>query len=174
MFEFEDPRFSLPEVLRVSRADRKSIENWVVYNHVQPFGAGRDRRFSFSHVLQIELLLLLRDTFKVQPSVAKLVALASTSEYGVRQFRSDCMDMLARDGRVGATAYRLQFEMLRNQTGELIQSDGAEPSVDGVTIMLPVGLLARSVLEKVRAIGEQSDSSTGGEVDAEGVRAAQL
>ena len=132
--------------------DRTSIENWMRAGTIIPALdlPGEDRRFSLENLLQIEILSRLRDRFKVQAGTAGFIAAEAVRDYLPRADR-DLIEVWG-GGAIGATDYRPTYGLTRGDDGDLRAAQRGDIEEDDVMIVIPVGLLARGLFAKAKAV----------------------
>jgi hypothetical protein len=155
MNRFNDPQFTLPEAIRATGVERKTIENWMVHGHIAPSldAQGRDRRFSLWDMLEIVVMHRLRDPFNVQAKTAAHLARDFVNTYSARADRDMADIEMGRP--IGETDYRPATSLRRDDNGELRAFRESESLIDDVMIVVPVGLLARNLFAKAKALREQ-------------------
>ena len=113
-------------------------------------GTGRDRRFSLWDLLQIVVLHRLREPFNVQAGTAAHIAREVVDAYAARADR-DLAEIWA-GRRIDDTDYRPMYGLTRDEDRQLRATNQGEAPDDTVMIIIPVGLLARSLFANSKII----------------------
>ena len=151
--QFHDPQFSVAQTTLLTSVDGKTIDNWITHGHIAPGeGKGRERRFSLRQLLTIAILDRLRSNFNVQAATASFIAHRMAEDYEP-QASGDLQSIWA-GGAISATSYRPTYELLRGDDGELRAFERDDNPADGTMIIVPVGLMARGLFAKVKALRE--------------------
>lgn len=159
---FENPAFTFPQTIHMTGVDRKTIENWMNHGHVRASGeaARRDRRFSIEDMLRIVLMSRLREAFKVEAATAGYIAADATLNYGPRA-ENDLREVW-QGGAIGATDYRPTYGLSVGADGEKRAAQRDDHPEDGIMIIIPVGLIARSLFAKAKIYMDETAATDGG------------
>lgn len=162
MIDFEEPIFSTDQAAQVTRVDIDTLDNWVRYGHVTPGRVGKNRRWSIVQLIDAELLYSLAFTFKVPPKVGREIVKLAVGEYR-RHLETDLLDIWS--GASFATLPdsepgRVTLSMVRTAGDVLRPFERGDSPAEAVMIILPVRLLARSVLAKAKIVMEAVATAT--------------
>lgn len=151
--DLDAPEFTQKDAAAWTRADEKSINNYVHFGYASPAAVSRGRRmFTARQLVKIELIARLSELFKIPPSVGSQIAERFSHHRGVELAAALETD---RPGLMGD----LQAMATIKRDGDQVEivEPGSDP--DEIMIVVPVWAFARGVLGQIPADKARSDAA---------------
>lgn len=150
---FDDPKLTMPQLIRASNADRVTVENWVRYRHLVPALdlPGRARRFSLADLVRCEVTWFMRELFQLKVEMAAQIARHAVEAYAHLAMDDFAAVMNGTYGD-GGSNFRWSFALMRLPDGELRIVEPGDTPVDlGADLIVTVGRAAEMCFRRIEA-----------------------
>lgn len=156
----DDPFLFQKEVVAVTQASNTTLDLWVRDGVIEPYRLSRrDRLYSAAQAIEVDLIHLLVDSFRMRPTGARDLARQAVDEYRPH-FPKDVDEIGRQIPWQRLTSKRGDYHSegyTRDADGTLRKAvDGDDPAAT-VMVVLPTRLIARRVLSNLFALGKSQD-----------------